>query len=122
MTRDIKAIYEGYTKSLESKKAVVESTETDPNKIAVTDPAHDGASVTSKDKKIAKYLANKHRIIAKSIAKGKEAAEEEEDTRNNALHSDALFVWDYLLHKKKHSPHDAIKIISMAKTAFEHLL
>jgi hypothetical protein len=122
MTRDIKAIYEGYTKSLESKKVVVESTETDPNKIAATDPAHDGAAITTKDKKIARYLANKHTAIAKSIAKGKAAAEEEEDTRNNALHSDALFVWDYLLHKKKHSPHDAIKIISMAKTAFEHLL
>jgi len=122
MTRDIKAIYEGYAKSLESKKVVVESTETDPNKIAATDPAHDGAAVTQKDRKIAKYLANKHKIIAKSIAKGKAEAEEEETERNNSLHGDALFVWDYLLHKKKHSPHDAIKIISMAKTAFEHLL
>jgi hypothetical protein len=120
MTSDSKSIFESYVTS--RKTVVAESTETDPMKIAATDPANDGSKVTEKDRKIASYLAKKHKAIAKSISKGKEEAEEEENEKNNGLHSDALFVWDYLLHKKKHSPHDAIKIIHMAKTAFEHLL
>ena len=122
MTRDAKAIFEGYVSSLNNRKVVVESTETDPAKIAATDPANDGARVTDKDKKIANYLAKKHKAIAKAINKGKEEAEEEETNKNNSLHGDALFIWDYLLHKKKHSPADAIKVIDTAKTAFEHLL
>lgn len=120
MTIDSKLIFESYVAS--KKTVIVESTETDPAKIAATDPANDGPRVTEKDKKIASYLAKKHKAIAKSISKGKEEAEEQENEKNNGLHSDALFVWDYLLHKKRHSPHDAIKIIHMAKSAFEHLL
>lgn len=121
MTADSKLIFESYVAS--RKTVISESTETDPAKIAVNeDPAGDGPKVSEKDKKIASYLAKKHKAIAKSISKGKEEAEEQESEKNNGLHSDALFIWDFLLHKKKHSPHDAIKIIQMAKTAFEHLL
>lgn len=121
MTRDAVAIFENYANSLKSKN-IVESTETDPAKIAATDPAKDGPRISSKDRKIASFLAHRHKIIAKKIAQGNEEAEEEENDRNNSLHSDALFIWDYLLHKKKHKPSDAIKVIAMANTAFEHLL
>jgi len=69
-----------------------------------------------------RIIAHRRNIIAKAIKKGKEEAEEKQKKADNSLYSDALYIWDFLLHKKKYSPADAIKIVNLAKTSFEHLV
>ena len=116
-------MFEAYKNKHTVKNIVTESVETDAAVIAKTeDPGHDGPKVTSKDQKAADYIANKRKEIELSINKEKQRAEEEESARQETLHSDALYIWDYLIHKKKHSPQDAMKIVNMAKIAFEHLV
>jgi len=70
--------------------------------------------------KSARYIGNKRDAIAKSIEATKKQQAQENEEKENSHHSDALYIWDYLLHQKKHSPQEAIKIINLAKVAFEH--
>jgi len=108
-TADTKKIFENY---VSSKKVVSENTETDPK----NDPAGDGPQVTDADK----YLANKHQAIANAISSKNQEEEENRSEHEKGVHGDALFIWDYLLHKKMYSPQDALKVINLAKVAFEH--
>lgn len=124
-TNDNKMLFEAYSKKFvkEEKTVLKESVETDPAVIAKEeDPAHDGAQVTAADHKAAEYIANKRKTIEDQIKKTKSEEAEEAANRDKSLHVDALFIWDYLLNKKKHSPSDAMKIVNMAKVAFEHLV
>jgi hypothetical protein len=119
-TKDAHLIFEAY---FVKKQVVKENTNlsTDPETIAKQeDPGHDGAQVTDKDMKAARYIGNKRATIAKSIEDTKKQQAQEDEERENGHHSDALYIWDYLLHQKKHSPQHAIKIINLAKAAFEH--
>lgn len=68
------------------------------------------------------YLKKKREAIAKSIEGEKKKQSEEEESKAQGKHGDALFIWDYLLHKKKYSPQEAMEIVNMAKVAFEHLV
>ena len=121
--KDNSLMFAAYSKRFATPKLVVESTETDPKVIAKTeDPAHDGAQVTDADMKAANYLANKRKAIEDKIAEDKKAASENEENEKKGMHSDALFIWDYLLNKKKYSPTDAMNVVNMAKIAFEHLV
>jgi len=121
--KDNSLMFAAYSKRFETPKLVVESTETDPKVIAKTeDPAHDGAQVTDADMKAANYLANKRKAIEDRIAQEKKTAAENEESERNSMHSDALFIWDYLLNKKKYSPTDAMNVVNMAKVGFEHLV
>ena len=108
-TVDAKSIFENY---VSSKKAVLENTEIDPKK----DPAGDGPQVTAADD----YLANWHDKVAKAIASKNQEEEENRSEHEKGVHGDALFIWDYLLHKKMYTPQDALKVINLAKVAFEH--
>jgi hypothetical protein len=69
-----------------------------------------------------KYLAKKREAISKAIAKGKQEEEEQLKKMEHNMHGDALYVWHYLLHSKKYSPQDAMKVLNLAKGSFEHLL
>jgi hypothetical protein len=68
------------------------------------------------------YLLKRREAISLAISKGKEEAEEQEKQHGNSMHSDALYIWNHLLNDKKYSPRDAMAVINMAKTAFEHML
>jgi len=121
--KDNSLMFAAYSKRFETPKLVVESTETDAAVIAKTeDPAHDGPQVTDADKKAANYIANKRKTIEDKIAQAKKTAAENEESERNSMHSDALYIWDYLLHKKNYSPTDAMNVVNMAKVAFEHLV
>jgi hypothetical protein len=84
---------------------------------SVVDINNDG-KVNSTDK----YLAKKREAISKAIAKGKQEEEEQLKKMEHNMHGDALYVWHHLLHSKKYSPQDAMKVLNLAKGAFEHLL
>jgi len=121
--KDNSLMFAAYAKRFETPKLVVESTETDAAVIAKTeDPANDGPKVTDADKKAANYLANKRKTIEDNIAQAKKTAAENEESEKNTMHSDALYIWEYLLHKKNYSPTDAMNVVNMAKVAFEHLV
>jgi hypothetical protein len=121
--KDNSSMFAAYCKRFESPKLVVESTETDAKVIAKTeDPANDGPKVTDADMKAANYIANKRKAIEDSIASKKKESEDEEKEAHNGMHSDALYIWEYLLHQKKYSPADAMNVVNMAKVAFEHML
>lgn len=66
------------------------------------------------------YLLKRREAISQAITKGKQEEEETTKSYNNNKHMDALEVWDLLLQKKGYSPSEAIEIINLAKTAFEH--
>ncbi|NBW57507.1 hypothetical protein EB118_22460 [bacterium] len=68
------------------------------------------------------YLKKKREAIAKSIEDTKKKQSEDAESQAKGKHSDALYIWDYLLHKKNYSPQDAMEIVNMAKAAFEHML
>jgi len=68
------------------------------------------------------YLAKRREAISQAIQSKKQEEEEHEKEHNDGAYSDALYIWDYLLNKKKYSPTDAMKIVNMAKTSFEHML
>jgi hypothetical protein len=121
--KDNANMFAAYSKRFETAKVVTEAVETDPEVIAKTeDPAHDGAQVTDADKKAANYISNKRKTIEDEIAQRKKVAAENEENEKKNMHSDALFIWDYLLNKKKYSPTDAMNVVHMAKIAFEHLV
>ena len=121
--KDNSMMFAAYSKRFEAPKLVVESVETDAAVIAKTeDPANDGPQVTDADKKAANYIANKRKTIEDKIAQEKKTAAENEESEKNGMHSDALYIWDYLLHKKNYSPTDAMNVVNMAKVAFEHLV
>ncbi|NBP03426.1 MAG: hypothetical protein EBU90_25725 [Proteobacteria bacterium] len=124
-SNDSRMLFEAYSKRFvkeTSKEVIKESVETDPEVIArEEDPAHDGAQVTAADHKAADYISKKRKAIEDQIKKTKSEEAEEASNKENSLHSDALYIWDYLLNKRKHSPSDAMKIVNMAKVAFEHL-
>jgi hypothetical protein len=113
MNLDEQNIFNAYSKKEQNSDVVNESL--DPVGKEDADINNDG-KVDETDK----YLASKREAIAKSIAKGKEEAEEKQKEADNNLYHDALYIWDYLLHKKKYSPGEAIKIVNLAKTSFEH--
>jgi hypothetical protein len=69
-----------------------------------------------------KFLLKRRDTISKAIELKKKQSEQEEKQAQNSLYGDALYIWDYLLHKKKHSPQEAMKIISLAKGSFEHMI
>lgn len=66
------------------------------------------------------YLLKRREIIGLKIKQGKQEEEESTKAYNNSKHMDALEVWDMLLNKKGYTPTEAIEIINLAKTAFEH--
>ena len=68
------------------------------------------------------YLLKKREAISMAISHGKEEAEEQEKQHGNSMQSDALYIWNHLLNDKKYNPRDAMTVINMAKTAFEHML
>lgn len=112
MNKDCKSIFEGYA----SKKNTVNEN-LDPVGQEDKDINNDG-KVDSTDK----FLLKRREAISKAIDQKKKEAEEEEKQANNGMHGDALFIWDYLLHKKKYNPQQAMQVISLAKGAFEHML
>ena len=112
MNRDSKMLFEAY-----KKRFVKEEQALDPVGKEDADINNDG-----KVDKTDEYLLKKREAIAASINRGKEEAEEAQKQEQNGIHNDALFIWDYLLHKKKYSPQDAMKIVSMAKASFEHMI
>jgi len=67
-----------------------------------------------------KYLSKRREAISKAIEKGKQEEEENAKSKHNSKHNDALQIWDMLLNQKKYSPTEAIEVINLAKTAFEH--
>jgi len=67
-----------------------------------------------------KYLVKRREAISKAIKKGKQEEEENAKAKHNSKHNDALLIWDMLLNQKKYSPTEAIEVINLAKTAFEH--
>ena len=69
-----------------------------------------------------KYLLKRREIIGDKIRQGRQEEEESTKNYNNTKHMDALEVWDFLLHKKGYSPSEAMEIINLAKTAFEHAI
>ena len=69
-----------------------------------------------------KYLLKRREAISKAIEKGKHEEEENTKIRHNTKHSDALQIWDLLLNQKKYSPSEALEVINLAKSAFEHTL
>jgi len=69
-----------------------------------------------------KYLLKRRAEIEKAYEKGKHEEEEKIKTRHNNKHSDALKIWDMLLNQKKYSPSEALEVINLAKSAFEHTL
>jgi len=122
-SKDNANMFAAYSKRFEPVKTITEAVETDAAVIAKTeDPAHDGAQVTAADKKAANYIANKRKTIEDSIALKKKESEEEEKQAQSGMHSDALYIWDYLLHQKKYAPSEAMNVINLAKAAFEHML
>jgi hypothetical protein len=122
-SKDNANMFTAYSKRFETPKVLTEAVETDAKVIAKTeDPAHDGAKVTDADMKAANYIANKRKAIEDSIASKKKESEDEEKEAHNGMHSDALYIWEYLLHQKKYSPADAMNVVNMAKVAFEHML
>lgn len=68
------------------------------------------------------YLLKRREAISQAIVKGKQEEEETSKNYGNSKYMDALEIWDDLLHKKKYSPSEAIEIINLAKSAFEHAL
>jgi hypothetical protein len=112
MNNDSRMLFEAY-----KKRFVKEEKALDPVGKEDADINNDG-----KVDKTDAYLLKKREAIAASINRGKEEAEEAQKQEQNGIHNDALFIWDYLLHKKKYSPQDAMKIVSMAKASFEHMI
>jgi len=112
MNEDCKHIFEKYTAP---KNAVNESL--DPVGQEDKDINNDG-KVDATDK----FLLKRREAISKAIDQKKKESEEEEKQAQNSLYGDALYIWDYLLHKKKYSPQEAMKIIALAKGSFEHML
>lgn len=68
------------------------------------------------------YLKKKRETIAKAIEGEKKKQSENEEQKAQGKHGDALYIWDYLLNKKKYSPQEAMEVVNMAKVAFEHLV
>jgi hypothetical protein len=69
-----------------------------------------------------KFLNDRRNRIADKIAQGKQEEEEAIKSGHDSKHHSALEIWDLLLNKKGYKPTEAIEIINMAKTAFEHLI
>jgi hypothetical protein len=110
MTQDSKHIFNNYSKSLVKENL-------DPVGKEDKDVNNDG-KVDATDKLILK----RREAINKAIQSKKQEEEEKQKTADHGLHNDALYIWDYLLHKRKYSPQDAMKVISLAKGAFEHMV
>ncbi|NBP02062.1 MAG: hypothetical protein EBU90_18415 [Proteobacteria bacterium] len=68
------------------------------------------------------YLKNRRDAISSAIMKGKQEEEEGVKSAHNNKWKDALEIWDHLLNKKRYSPTEAVQILNLAKTAFEHLV
>lgn len=68
------------------------------------------------------YIKKKREAIAKAIEGEKKKQSEDEEQKAQGKHSDALFIWDYLLNKKNYSPQEAMEIVNLAKVSFEHLV
>jgi len=68
------------------------------------------------------YLSKRREAISQAIAKGKQEEEEAIKSGHDNKHNTALEIWDLLLNKKGYKPTEAIEIINLAKTAFEHLV
>lgn len=66
------------------------------------------------------FLLNRRKIIADKIALSKQEEEEHLKNTHNSKWKDALEIWDNLLLKKKYSPAEAMEILNLAKTSFEH--
>lgn len=121
--KDNSMMFAAYSKRFETPKLIIESIETEATVIAKTeDPAQDSLQVTDADMKATNYIANKRKTIEDKIAQDKKTAAENEESEKNSMHSDALYIWEYLLHKKNYSPTDAMNVVNMAKVAFEHLV
>ena len=115
MTSDSHKIFEAYSIKKLNKQIVTEN----------LDPVgHEDKDINTDGKVDATdaYLLKKREAIAKSIEGEKKRQSEEEEQKTSGKHGDALFIWDYLLHKKKYSPQEAMEIVNMAKVAFEHLI
>jgi len=69
-----------------------------------------------------KYLLKRREAISNAIHGKKQEEEESAKLKSDGKYSDALHVWEYLLNKKKYSPAEAVEILNLAKTAFEHLV
>ena len=68
------------------------------------------------------YIKNRRKKIADKITQHKKQQSEDAEQHAKSKHSDALYIWDYLLHKKNYSPQEAMEVVHMAKAAFEHLI
>ncbi len=113
---DNSKMFEAY-KARFNKPAQLVAEKLDPVGQEDADINNDG-KVDSNDE----YLKRKRESIAKSIESEKKKQSEDEELKASNKHGDALYIWDYLLHKKKYSPQEAMEVVSMAKAAFEHLV
>lgn len=111
MNNDCRILFETYRAKSITKEALdpVGAEDKDVNNDGKVD-ATDGVIMAKRNK------------IEQSIARGKEEAEEQAKQEQNNIYQDALFIWDFLLHKKKYAPQDALKIIGLAKASFEHMI
>jgi len=116
MNSEEKDIFSAYKSSLEDSKVINEN-KLDPVGKEDADINNDG-KVDDQDR----YIADKRKKISDEIAKRNQEQEEGRKKEENGLYHDALYIWDYLLNKKKYSPQNAMKILNLAKTSFEHTL
>lgn len=115
MNLDSHLIFESYFKNRTS--VIKEEPKLDPIGKEDADVNNDG-KVDETDK----VIMARRNAIADNIAAKKAQEQEETKKMENGIYQDALYIWDYLLNTKKYSPSDAIKIIGLAKTSFEHLV
>jgi hypothetical protein len=113
---DNNKMFEAYASKFKAPSKVV-SESLDPVGKEDADINNDGKVDATDD-----FLLKRRDIISKKIADEKKRQSEEEESKAHGKHGDALFIWDYLLNKKKYSPQEAMEVVNMAKVAFEHLI
>ncbi len=114
---DNSKMFEAYRSKFNKPAAQVVTESLDPVGQEDADINNDGKVDATDD-----YLKKKREAIAHSIESEKKKQSEDEEHKAKSKHGDALYIWDYLLHKKKYSPQEAMEIVNMARVAFEHVV
>jgi hypothetical protein len=113
---DNNKMFEAYASKFKTSASVVTES-LDPVGKEDADINNDGKVDSTDD-----FLKKRRTIIGKKIADAKKQQSEEEEQKASGKQGDALYIWDYLLNKKHYSPQEAMEVVNMAKTAFEHLV